>query len=123
MNESCEFKVNAWAGNEYTVVVYLTPNLQPTDGGSSELWTPNLTDKTKAMAINTQYTFDMSEEYNKEIVKSYWPRPGRMVVFDSRIPNIVRPIETDKARVSLIFKGTSVGYEELPEETQFTVVE
>ena len=108
MNESCEFKVNAWAGNQYTVVVYLTPNLQPTDGGSLELWTPNLTDKTKAMAINTQYTFDMSEEYNKEIVKSYWPRPGRMVVFDSRIPNIVRPIETDKARVSLIFKGTVV---------------
>ena len=87
MNESCEFKVNAWAGNQYTVVVYLTPDLQPTDGGALELWTPNLTDKTKAMAINTQYTFDMSEEYNKEIVKSYWPRPGRqMVVFDSRIP-------------------------------------
>ena len=121
--ESCELKVNAWLGNQYTVVVYLTPDLQPIDGGALELWTPNLTDKIKAMAINTQYTFEMSEEYNKEIVKSYWPRPGRYVVFDSRIPNIARPIETDKVRVALIFKGTTLGYEELPEETQFTVVE
>jgi hypothetical protein len=110
--ESCELKVNAWAGNQYTVIVYLTPDLQPTDGGALELWTPNLTDKIKAMAINTQYTFEMSEEYNKEIVKSYWPRPGRMVVFDSRIPNIARPIETDKVRVALIFKGTTIGYTE-----------
>ena len=121
--ESCELKVNAWAGNQYTVIVYLTPDLQPTDGGALELWTPNLTDKTKAMAINTQYTFDMSEEYNKEIVKSYWPRPGRMVVFDSRIPNIARPIETDKVRVALIFKGTTIGYTEPTDETDFTIVE
>ena len=123
INESCEFKVNAWAGNQYTVIVYLTPDLQPTDGGALELWTPNLTDKTKAMAINTQYSFDMSEEYNKEILKSYWPRPGRYVVFDSRIPNIARPIETDKVRVALIFKGTTIGYTEPTDETQFTVVE
>ena len=121
--ESCELKVNAWAGNQYTVIVYLTPDLQPTDGGALELWTPNLTDKTKAMAINTQYSFDMSEEYNKEILKSYWPRPGRYVVFDSRIPNIARPIETDKVRVALIFKGTTIGYTEPTDETQFTVVE
>ena len=102
-----ELKVNAWAGNQYTVIVYLTPNLQPIDGGALELWTPNLTDELKAMAINSQYTFEMSEEYNEEIVKSYWPRPGRMVVFDSRIPNIARPIQNDKARVALVFQGTT----------------
>jgi hypothetical protein len=45
------------------------------------------------------------------------------VVFDSRIPNIARPIETDKVRVALIFKGTTIGYTEPTDETQFTVVE
>ena len=111
-DESSSFNVNAWAGGQYTVVVYLTPDMSPIDGGSLELWTPNLTDKMKAMAINTPYTFDMTDEYSFEIFKSYWPKPGRTVVFDSRIPNIARPVEGNKSRVSLVFKGTSEGYVE-----------
>jgi hypothetical protein len=106
-DQSCKLKVNAKVGSQYTVIVYLNPKMEPYDGGALELWTPNLTDEITAMAVNTQYTFNMSEEYNSEIIKSYWPRPGRYVVFDSRIPNIARPVENDMQRVALVFQGTS----------------
>ena len=43
----------------------------------------------------------------KNIVKSYWPRAGRVVLFDGRIPHVARSVETDKFRVSLVFKGTT----------------
>jgi ectoine hydroxylase-related dioxygenase (phytanoyl-CoA dioxygenase family) len=42
-------------------------------------------------------------------VKSYWPRAGRVVLFDGRIPHVARAVETDKFRVSLVFKGTTDG--------------
>jgi ectoine hydroxylase-related dioxygenase (phytanoyl-CoA dioxygenase family) len=42
-------------------------------------------------------------------VKSYWPRAGRVVLFDGRIPHVARSVETDKFRVSLVFKGTTDG--------------
>ena len=38
------------------------------------------------------------------IVKSYWPKAGRVVVFDARIPHVARAVESDKFRVSLVFK-------------------
>ena len=38
-----KWQINSWTGNEYTVIVYLTPDMQPEDGGALELWTPNLT--------------------------------------------------------------------------------
>ena len=37
-----KWQINSWTGNEYTVIVYLTPDMQPEDGGALELWTPNL---------------------------------------------------------------------------------
>ena len=105
-NQKCYIKVNASYSNEYTTIVYLNPDMKPEDGGSLELWTPNLTDEMKEMAANTPYAIDAENENNPDVIKSYWPRPGRYVVFESRIPNIARPVESDKVRVALIFKGT-----------------
>ena len=45
-------------------------------------------------------------------MKSYWPRAGRVVLFDGRIPHVARSVETDKFRVSLVFKGTTDGMKE-----------
>ena len=73
-------------GGLYTVIVYLTPNWQPEDGGSIEFWTSNLTE-------------------NSDIIKSYWPKAGRVVVFNSTIPHVARSVETNKFRISLVFKG------------------
>jgi len=62
------------------------------------------------MAINTPYGITGSDA--KNIVKSYWPRAGRVVLFDGRIPHVARSVETDKFRVSLVFKGTTDGMKE-----------
>ena len=79
-NHSSKVDLDSWEGNEYTVIVYLTPDWTPDDGGSIEFWTqPN-------------------------IVKSYWPKSGRVVVFDARIPYVERAVEGDKMKVSLVFK-------------------
>jgi len=117
---------NDWTGNQYTTILYLTPDMKPEDGGSLELWTPNLTDKMKAMACNTLYTFDAEQEYAIDIQKSYWPRTGRYVVFDSRIPRLTRAPENDKTSLRIVFKGTTRGYNpktEKVEEIVFTEVE
>ena len=97
--------VDGWTNNQYTVIVYLTPDMQPEDGGSLELWTPNLNDEVRAIAVNTPFGFTGSDE--KNILKSYWPKTGRVVVFDARIPHVARSVESDKFRVSLVFKGTT----------------
>tara|TARA_B110000046_G_scaffold146129_1_gene153371 strand:- start:244 stop:975 length:732 start_codon:yes stop_codon:yes gene_type:complete len=103
-NESTnEVNPTAKVGNTYTVIVNLTPNLQPEDGGTLDLWTPNFTDDMKAIAINTPYGINGDPIVN--IVKSYWPRQGRVIVFDSRIPYTLRPVDTDKFNVSVVFKG------------------
>ena len=94
--------IDGWTGDQYTVIVYLTPDWTPDDGGSIEFWTPNLTDEMRALAVNTPYGFSGSPEMN--IVKSYWPKAGRVVVFDARIPHVARAVEGDKFRVSLVFK-------------------
>jgi len=94
--------IDGWTGDQYTVIVYLTPDWRPEDGGSIEFWTPNLNDEMKAMAINTPY--GLNGNPNMNIVKSYWPRAGRVVVFDARIPHVARAVEGDKFRVSLVFK-------------------
>ena len=62
------------------------------------------------MAIKTPYGLNGDE--SKNIVKSYWPRAGRVVLFDGRIPHVARSVETDKFRVSLVFKGTTDGMKE-----------
>ena len=95
--------IDGWTGDQYTVILYLTPDWHPDDGGTIEFWTPNLTDEMRAMAVNTPYGFSGSPEPN--IVKSYWPKAGRVVVFDARIPHVARSVEGDKFRVSLVFKG------------------
>ena len=106
-NESTnEVNPTAKVGNTYTVIVNLTPNFQPEDGGTLDLWTPNFTDDMKAIAINTPYGINGDPIVN--IVKSYWPRQGRVIVFDSRIPYTLRPVETDKFNVSVVFKGKAL---------------
>ena len=116
-----KWQMNSWTGNQYTIVLFLTPDMQPEDGGALELWTPNLNDKMKAMACNTLYTFDAEQEYNQDILYSFWPMPGRQVVFDSRIPYIARPVNGDKTCVSIVFKGTSKDY--APESTAADEIE
>jgi len=109
-NQKCSIKVNASSSNEYTTIVYLNPDMKPEDGGSLELWTPNLTDKLKALACNTLYTFGSEQEHNQDLLYSFWPRPGRFVVFDSRIPYLVRAPEGGKTSLRLVFKGTTKDY-------------
>ena len=116
-----KWQMNSWTGNQYTIVLFLTPDMQPEDGGALELWTPNLSDKMKALACNTLYTFGSEQEHNQDLLYSFWPRPGRQVVFDSRIPNMERPVNGDKACVSLVFQGTNKGY--TPESTDDVVEE
>jgi len=94
--------IDGWTGDQYTVIIYLTPDWTPEDGGTIEFWTPNLNDEMKAMAINTPY--GLNGNPNMNIVKSYWPKSGRVVVFDARIPHVARAVESDKFRVSLVFK-------------------
>ena len=100
--QSDSIHIDSWIGDEYTVIVYLTPGWTPDDGGSIEFWTPNMTDEMRAMSVNTPYGFSGSPEMN--IVKSFWPKTGRVVVFDARIPNVSRAVEGDKFKVSLVFK-------------------
>ena len=98
--------IDGWTGDQYTVIIYLTPDWQPEDGGTIEFWTPNLNDEMKAMAINTPY--GLNGDPNMNIVKSYWPRAGRVVLFDARIPHVARAVESDKFRVSLVFKCKAI---------------
>ena len=109
-HQSGGIHIDGWTANQYTVIVYLTPGWEPEDGGSIEFWTPNLNDEQRAMAIKTPYGISGSDA--KNIVKSYWPRAGRVVLFDGRIPHVARSVETDKFRVSLVFKGTTDGMQE-----------
>ena len=108
--------IDGWTGDQYTVIVYLTPGWEPEDGGTIEFWTPNLTDEQRAMAVQTPYGLNGSDA--KNIVKSYWPRAGRVVLFDGRIPHVARAVETDKFRVSLVFKGTTDGMKKEEPKTE-----
>ena len=108
-NQSGGIHLDGWTGNQYTVIVYLTPDMTPEDGGTLELWTPNITDEQKALAINSPYSFGNPYEHYMDVQKSFWPKPGRVVVFDARIPHVSRAVESDKFRVSLVFKGTTLG--------------
>jgi len=116
---------NECVGSQYTIIVCLAIDMKPEDGGSLELWTPNLTDKMKAMACNTLYTFNAEEENNPDLLYSFWPKPGRQIVFDSRIPYLVRTPENGKTSLRLVFKGTNKDYipETTGDEIVFTEVE
>ena len=116
---------NECVGSQYTIIVCLTLDMKPEDGGSLELWTPNLTDKMKAMACNTLYTFNAEEENNPDLLYSFWPKPGRQIVFDSRIPYLIRTPENGKTSLRLVFKGTNKDYipETTGDEIVFTEVE
>ena len=121
-NQSGGIHVDGWTGNQYTVIVYLTPDMTPEDGGSLEVWTPNITEEMKAIAFNTPFGFGREKETDVQISKSYWPKPGRYVVLDARLPHVARAVENDKFRVSLVFKGTTLGASK-SDETEFTEVE
>ena len=121
-NQSGGIHLDGWTGNQYTVIVYLTPDMTPEDGGSLEVWTPNITEEMKAIAFNTPFGFGREKETDVQISKSYWPKPGRYVVLDARLPHVARAVENDKFRVSLVFKGTTLGAPK-PDETEFTEVE
>jgi len=41
-------------------------------------------------------------------VKSCWPRQGRVIVFDSRIPYTLRSVDNDKENVLVVFKGKAL---------------
>ena len=116
---------NECVGSQYTIIVCLALDMKPEDGGSLELWTPNLTDKMKAMACNTLYTFNAEEENNPDLLYSFWPKPGRQIVFDSRIPYLIRTPENGKTSLRLVFKGTNKDYipETTGDEIVFTEVE
>jgi len=77
----------------------------------------------KAMACNTSYTFEAGQENNPDILYSFWPRPGRCVVFDSRIPRLTRAPEGDKTSIRIVFKGTTVGHNPEISEVDFSIVE
>ena len=100
--------IDGWTDDQYTVIIYLTPDWQPEDGGSIEFWTPNLTDEMRATAQGTPW--GLEGEAGKDILRAYWPEAGRVIVFDARIPHVARAVETDKFRVSLVFKGTTEGF-------------
>ena len=121
-NQSGGIHLDGWTGNQYTVIVYLTPDMTPEDGGSLEVWTPNITEEMKAIAFNTPFGFGREKETDVQISKSYWPKPGRYVVLDARLPHVARAVENDKFRVSLVFKGTTLGAPK-PDETEFKEVE
>ena len=121
-NQSGGIHLDGWTGNQYTVILYLTPDMTPDDGGALEIWTPNITDEMKAMALNTPFGFGRAKEHEVEVSKSYWPKPGRYVVLDARLPHVARAVENDKFRVSLVFKGTTLGAPK-PDETEFKEVE
>jgi hypothetical protein len=121
-NQSGGIHVDGWTGNQYTVIVYLTPDMTPEDGGSLEVWTPNITEEMKAIAFNTPFGFGREKETDVQISKSYWPKPGRYVVLDARLPHVARAVENDKFRVSLVFKGTTLGAPK-SDETEFTEVQ
>ena len=122
-NQSGGIHVDGWTGNQYTVIVYLTPDMTPEDGGSLEVWTPNITEEMKAIAFNTPFGFGREKETDVQISKSYWPKPGRYVVLDARLPHVARAVECpNKFRVSLVFKGTTLGAPK-SDETEFTEVE
>ena len=110
-HQSGGIHVDGWTGNQYTVILYLTPDMTPEDGGALEIWTPNITDEMKAMALNTPFGFGRPRENDVEVSKSYWPKPGRYVVLDVRLPHVARAVENKKFRVSLVFKGTTLGVE------------
>jgi hypothetical protein len=122
-NQSGGIHIDGWTGNQYTVIVYLTPDMTPEDGGSLEVWTPNITEEMKAIAFNTPFGFGREKETDVQISKSYWPKPGRYVVLDARLPHVARAVECpNKFRVSLVFKGTTLGAPK-SDETEFTEVE
>ena len=108
---------NECVGSQYTIIVCLALDMKPEDGGSLELWTPNLTDEMKAMACNTLYTFNAEEENNPDLLYSFWPKPGRQIVFDSRIPYLIRTPENGKTSLRLVFKGTNKDYTPEPTST------
>ena len=94
--------------DQYTIIYYANPDWTPYDGGTIEFWTPNLDEKQKATATDTIYANPMASPRDQEpdILRAYWPKPGRVVTFDARIPHCATAVHpmSKKFRVSLVFK-------------------
>ena len=108
--ESNDIQIDGLTPNLYTIIVYLTPDMQPEDGGTVEFWTPNLTDEIKAAAIDTPFGLQQEREDKKDIIRAYSPKPGRVIIFDARIPHVARALTptSKKTRISLVFKCAAV---------------
>jgi len=108
--ESNDIQIDGLTPNLYTIIVYLTPDMQPEDGGTVEFWTPNLTDEIKAAATDTPFGLQQEREGKKDIIRAYSPKPGRVIIFDARIPYITRALTSTskKTRISLVFKCVAV---------------
>jgi|TARA_B110000263_G_scaffold31461_1_gene23807 hypothetical protein len=108
--ESNDIQIDGLTPNLYTIIVYLTPDMQPEDGGTVEFWTPNLTDEIKAAATDTPFGLQQEQEDKKDIIRAYSPKPGRVIIFDARIPHIARALTSTskKTRISLVFKCAAV---------------
>ena len=108
--ESNDIQIDGLIPNLYTIIVYLTPDMQPEDGGTVEFWTPNLTDEIKAAATDTPFGLQQEQEDKKDIIRAYSPKPGRVIIFDARIPHIARALTSTskKTRISLVFKCAAV---------------
>ena len=109
-SHSGDIHTDALIPDQYTIIVHLTPDMEPEDGGTIEFWTPNITDEVRAIATETPFGLEQQQEHKKDIVKSYWPKPGRVTIFDARIPHVIRELTTTskKTRVSLVFKCTNL---------------
>jgi len=104
-----DIHIGGLISDEYIIIVHLTPDMQPEDASTIEFWTPNVIAESKEIAQNTPFGFSNHREHSKDIVASYWPKPGRMIIFDARIPHVVRALHptSEKTRVSLVFKASS----------------
>ena len=104
--EPGDIHIDGWTPDQYTVLVYLNPNITSHHGGTIEFWTPNLTAEQQAYSMDTPYGPMGNSEPN--IIRAYWPKPGRVVTFDARIPHVARGLhEASKHfRISLVFKAS-----------------
>ena len=102
--EPGDIHIDGWTPDQYTVLVYLNPNITPHHGGTIEFWTPNLTAEQQAYSMDTPYGPMGNSEPN--IIRAFWPKPGRVVTFDARIPHVARGLHeaSKEFRISLVFK-------------------
>ena len=98
--------VDGWTPDQYTFIYYANPDMKPEDAGELILWTPNLNEEQRMISFDTPYAMQL----HPEILRTVWPRAGRVLMFDARIPHVARGLNSNskKLRVSLVFKATKI---------------